>query len=120
MRLYLDDDLANTLLAGFLRKAGHDVVLPADVGMAGQDDAVHLTHTIRDNRVCLSRNYRDFRNLQNLIKEAQGHHPGILIVRRDNDPRRNLTPRDIVRAIRNLQAAGLPLADACYELNPWQ
>src|SRR5437879_1466277 len=48
MRLYLDDDLANPLLAGLLRKAGHDVVLPADVGMSGQDDAVHLTYAIRD------------------------------------------------------------------------
>lgn len=120
MRLYLDEDLASPLLARLLQSAGHDVQLPGDVGLLGKADPVCLTQAIRDNRVLLSRNYCDFHNLHNLIREAQGHHPGILVVRRDNDPRRNLTPRAIVRALRNLQAAGLPLADAYYELNPWQ
>jgi predicted nuclease of predicted toxin-antitoxin system len=120
MRLYVDEDLASPLLARLLRNAGHDVQLPPDVGLNSKADPVCLTHAIRDSRVFLSRNYCDFQDLHNLIMEAQGHHPGILVVRRDNDPRRNLTPRGIVRAIRNLQAAGLLLADSYYELNPWQ
>jgi hypothetical protein len=31
-----------------------------DVGMVGEDDAVHLTHSIREDRVCLSHNHHDF------------------------------------------------------------
>lgn len=68
----------------------------------------------------MSRNYRDFQNLQNLLIQAQGHHPGILIVRRDDPTRRNMAPRDIVRALRNLGAAGVPIADQYINLNAWQ
>src|SRR5439155_2598756 len=93
MRLYLDDDTAFPLLARLLRQAGHDVELPADAGLAGKDDPVHLTHAIEVDRVCLSQNYRDFENLHNLVIRSGGHHPGIFMVRRDNDPRRDLSPR---------------------------
>jgi DNA-binding response OmpR family regulator len=86
MRVYLDDDSAALLLARLLRQAGHDVELPADVGLSGEDDAVHLTHASKYDRVLLTGNHRDFLNLHNLIAQAQGHHPGILVVRRDNDP----------------------------------
>jgi predicted nuclease of predicted toxin-antitoxin system len=120
MRLYLDDDLAWPLLASLLRQAGHDVQLPTDAGMSGADDPVHLTHAIRDGRATLSGNHDDFENLHDLIIQASGHHPGILVVRRDNNPRRDLSPRGIVRAIRNLESAGVPLADRFYILNHWR
>jgi hypothetical protein len=116
----MDDDLAGAALAKFLQRAGHNVQLPVDVGLSGVDDAVHLTRAIRDSRITLSRNYRDFENLHNLIMEARGHHPGIFIVRRDDNIRRNLSPRDIVRALRNLGAAGVALEDHYYHLNAWQ
>ena len=59
MRLYLDEDLASPLLARLLRNAGHDVQLPADVGLGGKADPLCLTHAIREDRVLLSRNYCD-------------------------------------------------------------
>jgi predicted nuclease of predicted toxin-antitoxin system len=120
MKLYLDDDLAGPLLARLLRNDGHDVMLPADVGLPGVDDSVHFARAIEETRVVLTRNYRDFENLHNLVMKSQGHHPGVLLVRRDNDPSRNLSPRDIVRAIRNLEAGGLPTADHCHVLNHWR
>jgi predicted nuclease of predicted toxin-antitoxin system len=120
MRLYLDDDSASALLASLLRQAGHDVQVPADVRISGDDDAVHLAHAVKENRVLLSHNHRDFRNLHNLIMVTQGHHPGILIVRRDNDPKRDLKAHDIVRAIRNLLAAGVALSDQFHILNHWR
>ena len=43
MLLYLDDDIIETVLVKLLRKAGHDVVIPADGGLAGADDPVHFT-----------------------------------------------------------------------------
>jgi hypothetical protein len=60
VRIYLDEDSASALLAVLLRRAGHDVQGPADVGLLGEDDAVQLTQAVRDTRVCLTRNADDF------------------------------------------------------------
>ncbi len=120
MRLYLDDDSAAALLVRLLGNAGHDVLVPADVGLAGEDDAIHLTYAVKDDRVLLTGNHRDFLNLHNLVMHTGGHHPGILVVRRDNDPTRDLTPSGIVRAIRNVEAANIPVRDDYVILNHWR
>src|SRR5207237_4542722 len=85
MKLYLDDDTAAPLLAKLLRKAAHDVQMPSDTGMVGAPDPVHLTRAIADGRICLTKNHDDFWILHNLIKQAQGRHSGIAVVRQDND-----------------------------------
>jgi predicted nuclease of predicted toxin-antitoxin system len=95
VRLYLDDNLASQLLGALLRGAGHNVEVPADVGLGGRRDAVHFAHAVRDDRVILSQNYGDFEDLRDLIATVQAHHPGILNVRQDNDPQRGLTPRGL-------------------------
>jgi hypothetical protein len=120
MRLYLDDDSASLLLARLLRQAGHDVQVPGGAGMAGEDDPVHLTHAVLENRVCLSHNHDDFRNLHNLVVAVGGHHPGIFVVRKDNNPKRDLDERGIVRAVAKLLAAGVPIADQFTILNHWR
>ncbi|HZU35189.1 MAG TPA: DUF5615 family PIN-like protein [Gemmataceae bacterium] len=120
MRLYLDDDSASPLLARLLRNASHDVQAPADAGMAGKDDAIHLAHAVRQQRVLRSRNYTDFENLHDLVAAVQGHHPGILVVRQDNNPRRDLAPGGIVRAIANLLAGGVPIGNQYIILNHWR
>jgi hypothetical protein len=90
------------------------------MGLAGQTDPVHLLHALREQRVLLSHNYDDFRILHEILMEGQGHHPGILVVRKDNDPSRDLKPAGIVRAIRNLEAAGVPIGDQYIVLNHWR
>lgn len=120
MRIYVDDDLAQPLLAQLLRKAGHDVLFPIALGISGREDPVHLRFAVREARVFLSGNHDDFEQLHDLVLEAQGHHPGILIVRRDNNPRRDLGPRGIARAIDNLLATGTPLDDQFLILNHWR
>jgi hypothetical protein len=120
MKLYLDDDSIDNLLIRLLRKAGHDVEIPADVGLSGREDPVHLRYCVRVGRVCLSRNHKDFDHLHELILETQGHHPGILIVRKDNDPRRDLDAHGIVRAIAKLLAAGVAVGDQLHILNQWR
>jgi hypothetical protein len=120
MRLYLDDDIAGQRLTQLLGKAGHDVRVPAQVGLSGADDAVHLTRAILEDRVCLSRNHRHFENLHNLIAQAKGHHPGICIVRSDNNPRRDLSNGGIVRAIGKLLSASVPIIDQFIILNHWR
>lgn len=120
MKLYLDDDSVDPLLVRLLRQAGHDVCLPADIGLSGADDPVHLTEAIADGRSFLSRNHDDFLQLHVLIMRAQGHHPGILIVRRDNDPTRDMTPRGVVHAISRLLESGVPVQDQFQILNHWR
>ena|SRR5258707_530442 len=120
MRLYLDDDSASSLLTRLLQQESHDVQCPSDVGLSGEDDAVHLTQAAREARVILTGNHRDFRNLHNLIVQVKGHHSGILVVRRDNDPKRDLPAAGVVQAIRNLLAANILLADQYVILNHWR
>jgi predicted nuclease of predicted toxin-antitoxin system len=120
MRLYLDDDMASGLLANLLTQAGHDVVIPGGPELEGAEDPVHLAYAIREERALFTGNYDDFHGLHDLIMQAQGHHPGILVVRRDNDPRRDLTPRGIVRALRSFLAAGIALRDQFVILNHWR
>ena len=120
MKLNLDDDIASGQMVQTLRRAGHDVRTPADAGLMGAPDPVHFRRAVREGRTILSRNYDDFEDLHLLILEAQGHHAGVLVVRRDNDPRRNMKPPDVVRALRNLEMAGVPIADECLTLNQWQ
>ena len=120
MRLYLDDDCVDPLLARLLVHAGHDVELPRDVGLSGKPDPVHLKHAITSARVFVTKNYRDFEYLHDLLMAAQGHHPGIFVVRQDNDPKRDLTPHGIVRAIANLEASNVPIPDGYHVLNHWR
>jgi predicted nuclease of predicted toxin-antitoxin system len=120
MKLYLDDNFADPVLARMLRNAGHDVQLPVDAGMARKKDPVHLAHAIREGRVCLTYNYGDFEDLHDLILQAQGHHPGIWVVGRDNHPKRDLGKPGIVRAIAKLRAAKVPIADEYIILNQWR
>jgi predicted nuclease of predicted toxin-antitoxin system len=121
MRLYVDDDSVDPGLIRLLRRDGHDVQIPADVGLAGNSDQVHLAQAIRNQRALLTRNRKDFESLHELvISAAKGHHCGILVVLFDNDPRNNMSPGDIARAVRNLEKASVPIGDSNYELNHWQ
>ena len=56
----------------------------------------------------------------------RGHHDpvhprqAILMIRRDNNPKRDLSHRGIVVAIGKLEAAGAPVADEFVILNHWR
>jgi hypothetical protein len=96
------------------------VLVPADIGQSGQNDAVHFKNAIHDDRLLLSRNHDDFRFLHDLVLEAKGHHPGILIVCRENNPKRDLTAKAIVRAMAKLLGSRLVPADQFIILNHWR
>ena len=68
----------------------------------------------------LTHTYRDFEELHNLVVSAQGHHLGIIVIRRDDKRQRNLAPHNVVRALSKLEAAGIPIADQYITLNQWQ
>jgi hypothetical protein len=120
MRLYLDDDSVDAVLVRLLRQAGHDTQRPADAGLSGAHDAVQLRHAIHEGRTFFSHNSSDFEYLHQLVREAHGRHHGILIVRKDNDPRRDMTPRGIVNAIGRLLAANAPIDNELNVLNQWR
>jgi hypothetical protein len=106
-------------LATLLRRDGHDVVIPASVGTSGESDPAQLTRAIADRRILLSGNHEDFEELHDLILASTGHHPGIFVVRKDNDARRDLKVPGIVRAVGRLAGAEIPLQDTLFVLNHW-
>src|SRR5947199_4677079 len=110
MNLYLDDDSAKASLVKLLRSVGHQVTIPADAGLAGAPDPRHLMYAVQHDLVLLTKNHDDFEDLHLLVQATGGKHPGILVVRLDNDPSRDMKDRDIVRAIGNLEAAVVAIA----------
>ena len=120
MRLYLDEDCSHSLLVKLLRLAEHDVESAVEAGTLGQSDPVQLIHAIRSARIVVTKNHKHFEQLHQLISAAEGRHSGILTIRTENNPRRDLTERGIVHALRKLEASGFDLANQFYTLNDWR
>jgi predicted nuclease of predicted toxin-antitoxin system len=120
MNLYLDDDTADRQLVRRLSRAGHVVVVPAEVNLSGAPDTRHLIHAMRQSLILVTRNHDDFLDLHEVIQVARGTHPGMLIIRFENDPTRDMTPRQIATAISHLETAEVPLANQVYILNHWR
>lgn len=120
MNLYLDDDTADRRLVRRLSSAGHAVVVPMQVNLSGAPDTRHLIHAMRQALVLMTRNHDDFLDLHEVVQVARGTHPGILIIRFDNDSTRDMTPRHIATAIANLETAEVPLENQIYILNHWR
>jgi predicted nuclease of predicted toxin-antitoxin system len=120
MNLYLDDNSAKASLAAALRRAGHQVTVPADHGLASSSDARHLAGCAGRSEVLLTRDHDDFLELHDLVQATRGRHPGVLVVRADNNPARDMKDRDIIRAIANLESAGVPVENEFTILNHWR
>ena len=120
MKLLLDENMSDRRLAARLRAQGHDPVLATDVGLLSATDARVFIYAITQNLPVLTRDSDDFTDLHDLILSAGGRHPGLLVVRFDNDPRHNLTDRGIAGAIDKLESAGVPIPDRIHVLNQWR
>ena len=120
MRVLIDENMSSRRLAVRLQSAGHDVVLATDVGLASVSDARVLTWAVAQDRPVLTRDHEDFADLHDLVMTVVGHHPGILVVRFDNDSRHNLTERAIATALENLESSGMAVADRIHVLNHWR
>ena len=83
-------------------------------------DARVLAWAVAQGRPVLTRDHEDFADLHDLVMAVGGHHPGILVVRFDNDPRHNLTERAIATALGNLESSGVAVADRIHVLNHWR
>jgi predicted nuclease of predicted toxin-antitoxin system len=120
MNLYVDDDSAKSALVARLKKEGHHVVVPGDVSLSGAADPRHLLYAVVHELVLLTKNHDDFEDLHLLIQATLGRHTGILAIRFDNDPTRDMKDSEIVRAIRNLEKSCAPTANAFHILNHWR
>lgn len=120
MRLLLDEDSSDPLLAKLLRAAAHDVETVAALNKRGDPDPKVVIYAIQQQRAVLTRNADDFELLHHLILASGGHHPGVLVTRYDNDAARDLTARGIVIALGKLVTSGSDIPDHLYVLNHWR
>ena len=120
MRVLIDENMSSRRLAARLRAAGHDVVLATEMGLVSVSDARVLTRAVAEARPVLTRDHEDFADLHDLVMAVGGHHPGILVVRFDNDPRHNLSERGIATALGNLESSGGAITDQIHVLNHWR
>jgi len=120
VKLYLDDDTCAAVLVAMLRKAGHDVMIPGDVGMSGRHDAEHLLRCVREGRVFLTHNYKDFGPIHELLVGCSGSHTGMVEVRRGSDPSKNMSNKNIVAALGRVEQAYTDLANEYVTLNDWR
>jgi hypothetical protein len=79
-----------------------------------------MAWAVDQDRPVLTRDHEDFADLHDLVMAVVGHHPGIFVVRFDNDPRYNLTERAITTALGNLESSRVAVADRIHVLNHWR
>ena len=120
MTFLVDENMNSPQIASRLRAQGHSPVLAGDVGLLSVSDPRVLIWAIAQSLPVLTRDSEDFTDSHDLLMAAGGHHPGILLVRFDRDPRHNLTDRGIAGAIGKLEASGIPIPDHMHVLNQWR
>lgn len=120
MRLLLDENMNDRRLAARVRAHGHDPILSGDVGLLSAPDPRVSLWAISQALPVLTRDTSDFRDLHELIMVAAGHHPGLLLIYFDDDPRHNMSDRAIACAISRLESSGVPIQDRIHPLNQWR
>ncbi|MCS6862557.1 MAG: DUF5615 family PIN-like protein [Abditibacteriales bacterium] len=118
--LYLDDCADDDRLIAFLQNAGYTVISPRQVGTRHADDDIHLEYAAQHGCALITYDTDDFLTWH-ADWQAQGRtHSGIFLIYRENIKGKDMTPPDIVRAIGNLLASGLPITNEIYVLNHWR
>jgi len=120
MKILIDENLSSVRLASRLQNQGHHPVLASDVGLLSVPDPRVLIFAVSQDLPVVTRDSDDFEALHDLVMVVGGHHPGILIVRFDDDPRNNLTERGIATAVSKLESSGVPTRDGIHVLNHWR
>jgi predicted nuclease of predicted toxin-antitoxin system len=115
LKLLVDEDTQDRLLVKLLRNAGHDVITVNESGLMGEADPVVLDYARANDRLLLTYNCGDFEALHQTFPT----HPGLLVIYRDADRSKNMSFQEIVKAIANLEAAAVTLANQFIPLNQW-
>src|SRR5690349_19198004 len=120
MDFYLDDCSDDDDLAAFLRQRGHVVYTPRSEKLIGADDPDHLRHAAAHHYALITQNPRDFRALHAEWQATGLSHAGILLVYRDNNKAKDMSPSDIAHAIERLLGSGVAIASEIHILNHWR
>lgn len=115
LRLLIDEDSQAKLLITLLKQASHDIITVNEESLSGQPDEIVFDYAQREKRLILTRNYDDFQALHN----ANPNHSGILVICEDQNTSKNLSFKEIVKALANLETANIPLANQFIALNHW-
>lgn len=105
LRLLLDEDSQDKLLVSKLKAAGHDVLTAHEAVLSGKPDSEVLAFAVQKKRVVLTRNCNDFLVEANNLKSSGKNHCGILLRYEKNDPAKDMSYDDVVRALDNIQKA---------------
>ena len=114
-RLLIDEDSQDKILVKLLREAGHDVITVNEAGLMGEPDPLILQYAAQANRILLTLNCRDFR----ILHQANPKHSGIFAIYQEANPAKKISFKQIVKAIINLEAANISLANQFISLNHW-
>ena len=114
--IYLDDCAYDRELVGQLQNAGYKAVTPFDSDLVGESDSLHFAYAAQQGFILLTRNPHDFEVLHTLNPD----HAGILAIYQDNDPSKDMTVTEIVRAIGNLLESKVPIKGQFHVLNAWR
>ncbi len=120
MEIYLDDCADANRLVELLNRAGHHVETPRSAGLSGRSDEEHLDYATRHRLALVTKNPGDFRTLHQHWQALGRTHGGILLIYQDNIKGKDMEPADIVQAIENLLASGLPFPNELHVLNHWR
>ena len=115
LKLLIDEDTQAKVLVSRLRNAGHDVKTVNEVGLSGEIDELVLEYARAENRILLTHNCDDF----SALHEENPNHPGILAIYNNDDHTKDMSNKNIVKAIANLEVASIPLVNQFIPLNQW-
>jgi hypothetical protein len=116
LRLLLDEDTQSKLLIRLLREAGHGLTTVSEVAMEGRPDSEVLEYARANTLILLTRNAGDFF----ILHEQYPDHSGILAIYQDKDPAKNMSYQSIVKAVGNVETAGLQTEGQFIALNHWK
>ena len=84
-----------------LRNSGHDVKTVNEVGLSGETDELVLEYARVEKRILLTHNCDDFEALH----EENPNHPGIVAIYNNDDHTKDMSNKNIVKAITQCQAS---------------
>src|SRR5438093_7338157 len=99
LKLYLDDCAYSHQLTLLLRKAGHQVIIPADAGTTHKADLVHFQYAGAIGCVLVPKIPKHFGELQN----ADSNHRGLLPINKANDRHATMAKPEFVGAVGNIE-----------------
>ena len=120
LSLYLDDCADDDTLAALLRRAGHQVHTPRVAGTSGVSDSEHLAYAAHHRYTLLTKDPDDFIDLHHQYQATNRPHSGILLIYEEKEVSKNMSRAQIVAALGNLVASGIPVANHIHNLNHWR